>query len=224
MKVLQEVEMNAYRFSRGGVRSGYKVLSILLLVAFLFSPQMIPVQAAGPRPEGNEPSPARTEPAALAVSQPAINCEALHEYQAGETLAQIAQSYQVTVEELRFANPWLANLPLQADSSLCIPASTLIKYHDKAKLYAYVILGHLTVWGEGFPKYHRYNVRVMADRSNTWYKIGYLDSAKNGSILKYLKLPKAIRYPHKLKVCLKELDTSWTICTKAEIARFGIYP
>jgi hypothetical protein len=219
--------MKAYRFSRGVARSIYVCLSILLLATFLISPQIIRVQAAGPRPEGNGPLPAQAEPAGAATpaaSGTAISCAALHEYQAGETLAQIAQSYEVTVEELRAANPWLAYQPLQADCSLCIPASNVIWQHEKAELYAYVILGHLTVWGQGFPKYHRYNIRVMADRSDVWYKIGYLDSAKNGSILKYFKLPKAIRYPHRLKVCLKELDTGWTICTKAEIARFGIYP
>ena len=219
--------MNAYRFSRGVMRSGYVCLSFLLLVTFLISPQAVFAQSAPPRPDGDEPLPeqaAPTAPAAAAVPQAGISCTALHEYVAGETLAQIAQRYNITVEELRAANPWLASHALGPEYQLCIPAGRVIWEHSRAKLHAYLILGHLTVWGEGFPKYHRYNVRVMADRSVVWYKIGHLDSAKNGSILKYFKLPKVIRYPRKLKVCLKELDTGWTICTKAEVARFGNYP
>lgn len=219
--------MKVYRFSGGVKRSSYTVLILVLLATFLFSPQAIVTQAAPPRPDGDETLPERAEPtapAAAAAPQAGISCAALHEYIPGETLAQIAQRYNITVEELREANPWLASHALGPEYQLCIPAGKVIRDHSKAKVYAYLILGHLTVWGEGFPKYHRYNVRVMADRSDVWYKIGYLDSAKNGTILKYFKLPKDIRYPRRLKVCLKEIDTGWTKCTKAEVVSFGNYP
>ena len=217
--------MKAYRFPPTMARSGYKCLSILLLVTFLFSFPVTPAQAAEPRPERVDPQPRQAEaveaaaPQAVAPLAP-ISCALLHAYQSGETLAQIAARYQVSVAELQAANPWLASQSLQADCSLCIPASKVIYWHNKAELHAYLILGHLTVYGWDFPKNTRYNVRVMANRSDVWYKIGYLRSAKNGDVLAHFKLPKDIRYPKRLKVCLKEIDTGWTICTQAEVIRF----
>jgi LysM repeat protein len=223
--------MKVYRFHTLVARFGYKCLSILLLLAFLFSPQVILARASPPLPDGEEPLPVQTEPArtaapnAAAAPRVAISCAALHEYTTGESLAQIADRYQVTVEELRQANPWLAFHPLQAECQVCIPAPAVVNLHAKAELYAALILGHLTIYGQGFPydkrnpHRYRYMVKVMPNRSATWTKLGGVYADKGGKILEYFKLPKDIRYPRRLKVCLKELNTGWMICTWAQIIR-----
>ena len=213
--------MKAYRFPKIAARSGYKCLSILVLVAFLFSSQAVPAQAASNEPEPYSPASQKAPavPAQPAVTAPAVLVPCTSFYQAGasDSLQGIADSFIITLQELRAANPWLADHPLTAETVLCIPGVNFEHLHAKTRLYAVLILGHLTVYGENFPTKYRYVVRVMANRSGLWTKLGTVRPAKDKTILDYFKLPKKIRYPNKLRVCLKEIDTGWTICTWAKI-------
>lgn len=217
--------MNTYRFLFRMRRVNIQGWFFILLATILICPPVIPAQAASAPAEAEWPLHSQAAPAPITTPAPeraledTVNCDLMHEYSPGETLTQIATSYHITVDQLKEANPWLTAQAPQAEILLCIPAVKVNIDRSYAELHAYLIFGHLTVYGWGFPKNYRYTVRVIADRSDVWYKTGHLRAAKDSSIQSHFKLPKEIRYPRRMKVCLKELDTGWLICTRVEVYR-----
>ena len=75
----------------------------------------------------------------------------------------------------------------------------------------------LSVWGTGFNRRHVYYVKVRAGTSGTWKKVGRIRPDYNGDLQGQYLIPAGMRRARLYRVCLKEINRNYQICTTARV-------
>jgi murein DD-endopeptidase MepM/ murein hydrolase activator NlpD len=175
-----------------------KALTLLLALALLTAamPQATPAQAA--------------------------SCASNYTVVSGDTLSAIADKNKLTVAELATANDLKEPYTLQVGQTLCIPgaaATTTTTTTTEATgtdptFKITVAAGYITLNTANFPTKNVFYVKVGEGTRHVsdYQKVGTLRTKKTGAVQKTFRLPKTMRTPTSLTVCVKNALTDETLC------------
>lgn len=185
-------------------RLQYKLLSLVLVLAFLFTAL---------------PQPAR-----------AATCARTYTVKSGDTLSKIAFDYGVTVQAIAAENNLKDPYTIFVGQSLCLPSSassstsgstsssttgstsTSKKNSISVVDYSNRIILELT----NFPKKTVYYVKMNDDgrRNYKWYRLGTLKTSSSGAANANFKVPDKMRNKSVIVVCLKNALSDAVTCTR----------
>jgi LysM repeat protein len=159
-------------------------------------------------------------PAPASAAKP-VACRSFYTVKSGDTLAKIAQKYNVRVVDLVAANHLYDPIWIYLQQSVCIPANTK-KFDGSVPSYANRLPGDFTVTRMGnyikivtinFPKKSAYFVK-MADATTPrlYQKVGVLNTLNKQSAIGKYKIPKNLRLVPIIQVCLKNTFTDANVC------------
>jgi hypothetical protein len=93
--------------------------------------------------------------------------------------------------------------------------------HQHAKQQAAVELNaridgqRLYIAASGLPRNHIFTVRARWHSYDSWVRIARVASNRNGALQKNIRLPSYLARAYRLNVCLKDVVTGRTYCTRA---------
>lgn len=153
-------------------------------------------------------------PARVSASPDPAKCMRFYVVAKGERLSQLSSRYGLSPQALAGANGLSTTTPLPHGYVLCIPYKPLDWYFPQAALYASISFNRITVWGSGFPKEHRFNIRIKAYLGSKTKKVGNVLISEDGEFEAFPRIPKDFEKARTLEVCLKDNNDSYRLCTR----------
>jgi len=141
-----------------------------------------------------------------------VECPYIHFVQKGETLRIISILYGIRVQEILDVNTLFPPYDLVEWQPICIPHFVFEHIYTKASFNASVFLNKLTLWGEDFPIYSQYSIKIRKRGADVWTFIGFLFIGSDGDFTAYYPLPSDLAKQDYFQVCLKEQDENYTAC------------
>ena len=145
----------------------------------------------------------------------AAKCARYYVVSSGDRLTDLSAKFSVNTQALADANGLSIQSPLPRGLLLCLPHKPLERYYPNALLSASVSLNRITVWGSGFPKGHRFNIRMRTNLDAQSKKVATITINKQGQFQAHPRIPKEFLRARVFQVCLKDISYSYSICTKA---------
>jgi hypothetical protein len=142
-----------------------------------------------------------------------VDCPYIHFVQKGETLGIIAILYGIHVQEILDANNLFPPYDLVEWQPICIPRISFEHLYPEASFSASIFLNKLTIWGQNFPEYTQYNVKIRPRGADVWTFLGFLFIYSESDFAAYYPLPSDLAEKNYFQVCLKEQDEDYQACT-----------
>jgi hypothetical protein len=114
----------------------------------------------------------------------------------------------VLVSSLAWLPPTVQAAPL-AETSAAKAVSAAVELNariDGQRLY---------LAASGLPRNHIFTVRARWHSYDSWVRIARVASNRNGALQKNIRLPSYLARAYRLNVCLKDVVTGRTYCTRA---------
>jgi hypothetical protein len=94
-------------------------------------------------------------------------------------------------------------------------AAPLAETSAKVELNARIDGQRLYLAPSGLPRNHIFTVRARWHSYDSWVRIGRVAANRNGALHKDIRLPGYLARAYRLNVCLKDVVTGRTYCTRA---------
>jgi LysM repeat protein len=164
----------------------------------------------------------------LSLPGPALaqTCSRNYTVASGDTISNIAETFNVTVQELATANSLTTPYTIFIGQVLCIPAtastSTTTSTSSSSSsttssgpaLELSIIGNKILLEGSGFPGQNTYYVRIGEKNSTRSQKLGRVRSLKDGLVDGFFLLPKGLRKARVIEVCLKNVENDDRFCER----------
>lgn len=155
------------------------------------------------------------------AAQAADDCRANYTVRSGDTLAKIAQKYNIKVEDMNKINRlYFPYRTIYVNQNLCIPASA--SSFESAPAYANakaadfkisLVNKTLFITGANLPKNSAYYIKVGDPTSAS--KVGQINTKSGGSLEAKITLPAKYQSESKVTVCFKNNATDANVCRTA---------
>jgi hypothetical protein len=109
----------------------------------------------------------------------------------------------------------LAWLPPAAQAAPLAETSAAKAVSAAVELNARIDGQRLYLAASGLPRNHIFTVRARWHSYDSWVRIARVASNRNGALQKNIRLPSYLARAYRLNVCLKDVVTGRTYCTRA---------
>jgi LysM repeat protein len=165
----------------------------------------------------------------LTLPGPALaqTCSRNYTVASGDTISNIAETFNVTVQQLATANSLTTPYTIYIGQVLCIPAtsststststsssSSSSSTSSSPTLELSIIGNKILLEGSHFPGQNTYYVRIGEKNSTKSQKLGRVRSLKDGLVDGFFLLPKGLRQARVIEVCLKNVENDDLFCER----------
>ena len=145
-----------------------------------------------------------------------LDCPYIHFVRKGETLGIIAILYGIRVQDILDANNLFPPYYLVEWQPICIPHIAFDRLYPEASFNASLFFNKLTIWGQNFPEYTQYNVKIRPRGAEDWTFLGCLLLSGENDFAAYYPIPPDLAKENYFQVCLKEQNEDHLVCTTVD--------